>query len=142
MSILLSERRKSAAWRALTEKEYAAEREVVAKAWGLDDVSMLDLMVVPAREQGNAVPSQAVIPRAERRAMKLAALEKVVQRYIELIQAHPDGAPEPRDVLEKKMMGEFKVTRKEARDCRAKAINRYASVPGNSCKWGKSGRRR
>jgi N6-adenosine-specific RNA methylase IME4 len=40
-----------------------------------------------------------------------------------------------------KMMGEFKVTRKEARDCRAKAINRYASVPGNSCKWGKSGRR-
>jgi hypothetical protein len=73
---------------ALTEKEYAAEREVVAKAWGLDDVGMLDLMVVPAREQGNAVPPQAVIPRAERRAMKLAAQENCVQRYIEYPQSH------------------------------------------------------
>jgi hypothetical protein len=125
---------------ALTEKEYAAEREVVAKAWGLDDVGMLDLMVVPAREQGSAVPPQAV-PRTEHRAMKLAAQENCVQRYIELIQANPNGAAEPRADLEKKMMGEFKLTRKEARDCRAKAINRYASIPGNSCKWGKSGRR-
>jgi hypothetical protein len=124
---------------ALTEKEYAAEREVVAKAWGLDDLGMLDLMVVPAREQGNAVPPQAVIPRAERRARKLAAQENCVQRYIELIQAHPGGAPEPRAVLEKKMMKDFDVGRDDARKARAEAIRRKRrSLPHNS-KWDQPG---
>jgi hypothetical protein len=124
---------------ALTEKEYAAEREVVAKDWGLDDVGMLDLMVVPAREQGNAVPPQAVIPRAERRARKLAAQENCVQRYIELIQAHPGGAPEPRAVLEKKMMKDFDVGRDDARKARAEAIRRKRrSLPRNS-KWDQPG---
>jgi hypothetical protein len=96
----------------------------------------------PQEEVGTDVPERVVMPRAGRRAMKLAAQKGCVQAYMKLIEAYPDGAPQPRADLEKKMMGEFKVTRKEARDCRAKAINRYASVPGNSCKWDKSGRRR
>ena len=120
---------------ALTEKEYAVEREVVAKAWGLDDGGMLDLMVVPAREQGNAVRPQAVIARAERRAMKLAAQENCVQRYIELIRAHPDGAPESREVLAQKMMNDFRVTWHEARDCRGEAIKRTGNL-----NWRRHGR--
>jgi hypothetical protein len=103
----------------------------------------------PAEEVGTAVPqraaataSPAVMSRTERKAMRQASLKNCEESYFQLIQAQPDGAEEPRADLEKKMMGEFKVTRKEARDCRAKAINRYASVPGNSCKWGKPGRRR
>jgi hypothetical protein len=80
--------------------------------------------------------------RAERKAMKEAALKSCEERYFQLIRAAPDRAPEPRVELEKRMMGEFNVTRKEARDCRAKAINRYSSIPGNSCRWGESGRRR
>jgi hypothetical protein len=95
-----------------------------------------------ARMAVAAVASPAVMSRAERKAMREASLKNCEERYFQLIQAQPDGAAEPRADLEKKMMREFKVTRKQARDCRAKAINRYAFVPGNSCKWGESGRRR
>ncbi len=80
--------------------------------------------------------------RAEQKAMREASLKKTEERYFQLIEAQPDGAPEPRALLEKKMMDEFKVTRREARDCRAKAIHRYASVTGKTCEWGESGRRR
>jgi hypothetical protein len=38
------------------------------------------------------------------------------------------------------MMDDFKVTRDEARYCRAKAIDRYIYLhPDNLCKWGKAG---
>ena len=38
------------------------------------------------------------------------------------------------------MMDEFKVTRDEARYCRAKAIDRHTSLhPDNLCKWDKAG---
>jgi hypothetical protein len=64
-----------------------------------------------------------------------------VQRYIELIEASPDKAPQARAVLEKKMMDEFKVMRDDARYCRAKAIKRYNSLhPAKPCGWGKPGR--
>jgi hypothetical protein len=125
---------------ALPEKEYAAEREIVAKNWGLDDVGMIDLMVLPARKHRDAVPPQAVTGRAERKAMKLTAQENCVQAYIELIKDSPGGAPEPRAVLEKKMMDEFKVKRDEARYCRAKAIKGYNSLhPDNPCAWAEPG---
>jgi hypothetical protein len=78
---------------ALTEKEYAGERESVAKAWGLDDVGMLDLMVVPAREQGNAVPPQAVTSAAQRKTIRLAALKDCRDWLIGLIRAHPARQP-------------------------------------------------
>jgi hypothetical protein len=59
---------------ALTDKEYAAERDIVAKAWGLDDIGMLDLMVVPARKHGNAVPPAAdVMMRSKSPPIGLAA---------------------------------------------------------------------
>jgi hypothetical protein len=119
---------------ALTEKEYAAEREVVAKAWGLDDVGMLDLMVVPAREQGNAVPPQAVTSAAQRRTLKLAAREKCLKWYIGLIQTHPDGPHKPRDELLKEAALEFHLPRDDIRSCRAEAIrqtkNPNWSAPG------------
>jgi hypothetical protein len=78
-----------------------------------------------------------VIWRAERRAIKKAALENCVQRYIELIQAYPDGAPEPREVLARKMMDDFRVTLREARDCRGEAIKRTGNL-----NWPRHGRPR
>jgi hypothetical protein len=90
---------------------------------------------VPAREQGKAVPPSAVSRRTERRAIKQAALEKSVQRYIELILAYPDGAPEPREILAQKMMNDFGVTWHEARDCRGDAIKRTGNL-----NWGRRGR--
>jgi hypothetical protein len=82
-----------------------------------------------------AVPQPVVMRRAEHRAIKKAALEKCVQRYIELIQAYPDGAPEPREVLAQKMMNDFGVTWHEARDSRAEAIKRTGNL-----NWGRQGR--
>jgi len=125
---------------SLPEKQYAEERESVAKAWGLDDVGMLDLMVVPARKQRKRVPRQPVTSFAQHRTMKLAALEPCVQAYLKRIEENPDGASEARAILEKKMKADFAVFRDEARSCRAKAIEHYNSVhPGNPCKWDKSG---
>jgi hypothetical protein len=78
---------------------------------------------------------------AQRKVMREASLKYAEERYFQLIEAQPDGAPEGRVVLEKKMMDDFKVTRDEARYCRAKAIKRYSSLhPHNPCKWGKAGR--
>jgi len=82
-----------------------------------------------------AVPQPAIVRRAERRAIKKTALEKCVQRYIELIQFHPDGAPEPREVLAQKMMNEVGVTWHEARDCRGLAIKRTGNL-----NWRRRGR--
>jgi len=82
-----------------------------------------------------AVPQPAIVRRAERRAIKKTALEKCVQRYIELIQFHPDGAPEPREVLAQKMMNELGVTWHEARDCRGLAIKRTGNL-----NWRRRGR--
>jgi hypothetical protein len=74
--------------------------------------------------------------RADRKAMKEASLKDAEERYFKLIEAQPDKAPEARRVLEKKMTDDFKVTRDEARYCRAKAIKRYNSLhPDNPCKW-------
>jgi hypothetical protein len=79
--------------------------------------------------------------RAERKATKEASLKNAEERYLKLIEAQPDRAPEARAVLEKKMMDDYKVMRDEARYCRAKAIKRYNSFhPANPCKWGKAGR--
>lgn len=81
--------------------------------------------------------------RAQRKAMRPASLKNCEERYFQLIQAQPGWAPKPRAEIEKEMMDECKVTRDEARECRAKAISRYNSVPGNSCKcrWGEAGDR-
>jgi hypothetical protein len=89
----------------------------------------------PQEEINTAVSQPVVIRRPERRAIKKAALENCVQRYIALIWAYPDGAPEPRDTLAREMMNEFHVTWQEARDSRREAIKRT----GNST-WRQHGR--
>jgi hypothetical protein len=77
---------------------------------------------------------------AEQRTMKNSAQESCIQAYMKLIEANPDGAPKARAVLEKQMMEDFKVTRDEARYCRAKAIQRHNSRhPNNPCKWVEAG---
>ena len=58
--------------------------------------------------------------------MRESSLKNAEERYFQLIEAQPDRAPEARAVLEKKMMDDFKVTRDEARYCRAKAVKRYS----------------
>jgi hypothetical protein len=94
----------------------------------------------PGEGVGTAFP-QPVQPvssrRTERRAIKKAASENCVRRYIELIQANPDGAPEPREVLVQKMMDEFGVTFREARICRGVAIERTGNL-----NWSRHGRPR
>src|SRR5262249_2224660 len=82
----------------------------------------------PQEEVGATVPQPMVIRRVQRRAIKQATLENCVQRYIGLIRAHPDGAPEPRDILAQKMMNDFHVTWHEARDCRREAIKRTGNL--------------
>jgi hypothetical protein len=89
----------------------------------------------PQAEVGRVVSQPVVSRRAERRAIKQANLEKCVQRYIELMQAYPDGAPEPREVLAQKMMDDFHVTWHEARDCRSVAITRTGNL-----NWRRKGR--
>jgi len=88
----------------------------------------------------NLAPDRPRVDPAKRaaaqRAMKNSAEENCVQAYMKLIEASPDGAPEARAALEKKMMKDCKVTRDQARYCRAKAIQRYNSRhPNNPCKW-------
>jgi hypothetical protein len=99
----------------------------------------------PDRPPLGAAEVEAKIRRrpAERKATRAASLKNAEERYFQLIQAQPGCAPKPRAEIEKEMMDEFKVTRDEARECRAKAISRYNSVPGNSCKcrWGEAGDR-
>jgi hypothetical protein len=93
----------------------------------------------PQEEVGTDVPQRVAIPRAERRAMKLAAQENCVQAYMKLMEASPDGAPEPRTVLEKKMMKDFGVRRDDARKARAEPVRRMRrSLPGYS-KWDQPG---
>jgi hypothetical protein len=138
--------------KALPRAEYEAEREPAASRLGVR-LSVLDRLRSDGgkEELGRAIPQQAppatvvpspaVMSRAERKAMKEASLKNAEERYFQLIEAQPDWAPEARAVLEKKMMDDFKVTRDEARYCRAKAIKRYSSLhPDNPCKWGKAGR--
>jgi hypothetical protein len=112
----------------LEDAEVKAEREEVGRA-------------IPQRAAAvTAVPALAVMSRAERKAISDASLKNAEKRYFQLIEAHPDRAPEARAALEKKMMDEFKVVRDEARYCRAKAIKHYNSLhPANPCKWGQSG---
>ena len=93
----------------------------------------------PQVEVGTAVPQPVVTPRAELRAKKLAAQESCVQAYMNLIEASPEAAPEPRAILEKKMMKDFGVRRDDARQARAEAIRRKRrSLPPN-LKWDQSG---
>jgi hypothetical protein len=138
--------------KALPRAQYEVQREPAASRLGVR-LSVLDrLRSDGAKEQGGtavpqraaavtAVPPPAVMSRADRKAMKEASLKNAEERYFKLIEAQPDRAPEARRVLEKKMMDDFKVTRDEARYCRAKAIKRYNSRhPDNPCKWGKAGR--
>jgi hypothetical protein len=136
----------------LPQAEYEVEREPAASRLGVR-VSILDrLRSDGAKEKVGrdnprqfpavkAVPPPAVISRTQRKAMREASLKYAEERYFQLILAQPDGAPEARAALEKKMMDDFKVTRDEARYCRAKAIDRYSSLhPDNPCNWGKAGR--
>jgi hypothetical protein len=130
--------------KALPRAEYEAQREPAATRLGVR-LSVLDrLRSDDAREEFGGVvaePSVAVMSRAERKAMREASLKGAEERYFELIEAQPDRAPEARTVLEKKLMDEFKVTRDEARYCRAKAIKRYDSLHlDNPCTWAKAGR--
>jgi hypothetical protein len=138
--------------KALPPAEYDVEREPASSRLGIR-LSVLDRFrsdgakeeVGTAIPQGaaavTAVPPQAVMSRADRKAMREASLKSAEERYFRLIEAQPDRAPEAKSVLEKKMMDDFKVTRDEARYCRAKAIKRYSSLhPDNPCKWGEAGR--
>jgi hypothetical protein len=138
--------------KALPRAEYAAQREAAASRLGMR-LSVLDRFrsddakeevgrAIPQRAAAlTAVPPLTVISRAERKAMREASLKICEERYFQLIEAHPDKAPEARAVLEKKMMNDCKVTRDETRYCRAKAIRRYNSLhPDNPCKWNEAGR--
>jgi hypothetical protein len=138
--------------KALPRAEYEAEREPAASRLGVR-LSVLDRLRSDGgkEEVGRAIPQQAppatvvpppaVMSRAERKTMKEASLKNAEERYFQLIEAQLDWAPEARAVLEKKMMDDFKVTRDEARYCRAKAIKRYSFLrPDNPCKWGNAGR--
>jgi hypothetical protein len=136
--------------KALPLAEYEAQREPAASRLGVR-LSVLDRLRSDGAKEGTAVPqraaavtavpSPAVMSRAERKAIREASLKNAEERYFQLIEAQPDKAPEARAVLEKKMMDEFKVMRDEARYCRAKAIKRYNSLhPDNPCKWGNAGR--
>jgi hypothetical protein len=140
--------------KALPPAEYEVEREPAASRLGIR-LSVLDRFrsdgakeEVGARIPQGAAAVTAVSPlpvmsRADRKAMREASLNNAEERYFRLIEAHPDRAPEARAVLEKKMMDDLKVTRDEARYCRAKAIKRYSFLhPGNPCKWGEAGRYR
>jgi hypothetical protein len=91
----------------------------------------------PQAEVRTVVSQPVVNRRADRRAIKQANLEKCVERYIELIKANPDRAPEPRDVLAQKMTSDFGVTLREARECRAKAIKSMENL-----NWPRRGRPR
>jgi len=108
-----------------------------------------DLVVNPAQAEARprqaaavtAAPPAAVMSRAERKAMREASLTNAEERYFQLIETQPNKAPEGRAALEQKMMHDFKVTRDDARYCRAKAIKRYSSLhPDNPCNWGEAGR--
>jgi hypothetical protein len=138
--------------KALPRAEYEAQREPAASRLGVK-LSVLDCLrsdgakeevgrAIPQRAAAvTAVPALAVMSRAERKAISDASLKNAEKRYFQLIEAHPDRAPEARAALEKKMMDEFKVVRDEARYCRAKAIKHYNSLhPDNPCKWGEPGR--
>jgi hypothetical protein len=138
--------------KALPRAEYESEREPAASQLGVR-LSVLDRLRSDGgkEEVGGAIPQQApaatAVPPpaamswAERKAIREASLQNAEERYFQLIEAQPDWAPEARAVLEKKMMDDFKVTRDEARYCRAKAIKRYSSLhPDNPCKWGNAGR--
>jgi hypothetical protein len=138
--------------KALPRAEYEAQREPAASRLGVrlsvldrlrsDDAKEEVVRAIP-RQAGavTAVPPAAVMSRAERKAIREASRKNAEERYFQLIQAQPDKAPEGRAALEQKMMEEFKVTRDEARYCRAKAIKRYSSLhPDNPCKWGEAGR--
>jgi hypothetical protein len=138
--------------KALPQAEYDAQREPAASRLGMR-LSVLDRLrsdgakeevggAIPQQAAGvAAVPPPAVMSRAERKAMREASLKNAEERYFQLIEAQPEKAPEARAVLKKKMMDDFKVTRDEARCCRAKAIERYGSLhPDNPCKWGAAGR--
>jgi hypothetical protein len=93
----------------------------------------------PQEDVGTDVPRSAAILRAERRRMKLAALENCVQAYMKVIEASPDGPLEPREILAQKMMNEFHVTWHEARDCRREALKR---AKNSNSKWHRGGRPR
>jgi hypothetical protein len=80
-------------------------------------------------------PEPVANRRDQRRKIGKAAHDKCVQRYIELIHAYPDGAPEPRDVLVQKMRNDFGVSVREARNCRTEAIKRTGNL-----KWATGGR--
>jgi hypothetical protein len=95
---------------------------------------------IPRQEKvGTDVMPRVTIPRAERRALRLAAQENCVQADMKLMEASPDGAPEGRATLEKKMMKDFGVLRDDARKARAEAIRRMRqSLPPDS-KWDQPG---
>jgi len=66
----------------LEDAEVKAEREEVGRA-------------IPQRAAAvTAVPALAVMSRAERKAISDASLKNAEKRYFQLIEAHPDRAPE------------------------------------------------
>jgi hypothetical protein len=81
--------------------------------------------------------SQPGASRVGRRALKLTARENCVKAYMKLIDANPDGAPEPRDVLALEMINHFHLTWDETRDCRREAIRRTGNF-----NWLRGGRPR
>jgi hypothetical protein len=113
------------------KREQSPALDASAKTLGMPRAH-LELMVRPV-EQG--------IKNPERKATKHAPPQNAELRYLQLIEAQPGKAPEPRAVLEKKMMADFNVSRAEARYCRARAIKHYNSLHRhNPCKWDGAGR--
>jgi hypothetical protein len=105
------------------------------------DASAKTLGVPRAHLELMVHPLEQVINNPERKATKRAPPKNAELRYFQLIEAQPGKAPEPRAVLEKKMMADFNVSRAEARYCRARAIKRYNSLHrDNPCKWDGAGR--
>jgi hypothetical protein len=113
------------------EKECIALAAAIIDAGGPIELAKAVQDLRPG-EDGTALPMAV-----KAKPMKQAARKNCLQRYIELMRAHPDGAPEPRTVLEKEMMDNFHVTLHEARDCRREAIRRTGNL-----NWRRHGRPR
>jgi hypothetical protein len=125
-----------------TPASLAAETRVVTAcgifATELSAVGAPEQCIRFAMKPPMEVGTSSLLPvAASRKAIKKAAVENCVARYIELIEAYPNGPPEPREVLARKMMKDFRVTWHEARDCRGEAIKRTGNLH-----WSRHGRPR
>jgi hypothetical protein len=94
-----------------------------------------DAVVVPAREQGNAVPAQVATSAAQRRTIRLAALKSCRDWLIGLIQANPARQPASLRELAKEAKSNFGLSRTNFEKCfhEAKGLTKNTN-------WSKRGR--